>query len=273
MSIAANFSPSVCPHVTLGGAAAVALHCDRKFDCRSAAALAAFTAARGNKRPALTGLELDGVIFAWGVLAIFARSLGLFVTRTIHALAQNQAHFSQGSAVVPRTNNARIYLPAALEYLAGRPLSGWIGGVVALVMLGLTGWILGPVEAHTYLSAASALVIVTMYVGVYHNASNALLRMVPAALCGAAAHSMWRTISLATCWLIVVLSLGLLINIIWTGDSRSALPHSEFSLAGVAAGVIDEFPSLPRAANALALGNIGGILLTCVLGTKDRSSP
>jgi len=262
MSIAANVSRSICLHVPLGDVAALALHGDAKSVCRSAAALAAFTADCGHWRPAFPGLVLGGLIIAFGIRPILVRNGDSYDARTIHNLAEFQAHFSQGFAAVPQANKGRIHLPAALEYLAGRPPLGWILGYAA-----------EPVEAHTYISAASALVIVTMYVGVYHNASNALLRMVPAALCGAVAHSMWRAISLATCWLIVVLSLMLLVNIIWTGDSRLALPHWEFSLAGVAASVIDEFPSLPRAANALALGNIGGILLTCVLGTKDRSSP
>ena len=131
MSNVASLSPTACLPVRLRSVAAVAHVVFAALKRKFGALLGLLFAARRDRRPVIAGSSFRGLTFA--------RRGDLFVTQTIHDQAGNQAHFSLDPAVVPQTNKARIDQPATLEYLAGRTLSGSIGGLVAPITPGLAG--------------------------------------------------------------------------------------------------------------------------------------
>ena len=115
--------------------------------------------------------------------------------------------------------------------------------------------------------------MLTMYACTNHKLSEAPFLEVPAVSCAATAHSSTRAISSATRLLIFVLLLLLVVNIFWTNGFERAFANSGFAQTGETIAAVNRFDSPGCARNRPTLGRLWLTLLTCVLGTKDRSSP
>ena len=234
-----------------------------------------FLAARRDWRSASIGLAIGAVAFIGGMIAIFAWTGELSVSAVAEVVAGNHTHLSHDPEAVPTTNKARTDLPAVYEYLTQQPVPRGVSVAIAAAIAAITVGALWRArysrDAETAASPASALIIVAIFICIFHNVYDLLLLVVPLAACVSAADEQWKRMPTACRRWIIVLLLTPFVNIFWTRGfgllaERAGLPWGEN-----AGAVIGGAYRLSCAANGLALGAVWCILVVSLL-LGSRSS-
>ena len=234
-------------------------------------------AARRDGRSALAGLAIGGCAFLVGMFAIFAWTGEVSIDRVTQVLSGNHAHLSQDPEAVPQTNKARTDLPAVYEYLTKQPVPGWVSLSVAAAILAITFAKLWRTrdarQVETAASPASALIVVAIFICIFHNVYDLPLLIVPLAACVSAADSSWKKIQPVRRCLIATLLLAPFLNIFWTQGFHSLLERSGISWGPSAGVVLDGAYRVACAANGLALFTVWGILIVSIpRGSKSAGS-
>jgi hypothetical protein len=224
---------------------------------------------RRDWRSALGGLALGGLLCLAGFTFIFLRSGTDSLGEAIQILARNHSDFYADPTVIPKNNKGRIDLVTAVEYMADRSLPAGVAPLVALSVLGLTGFTLWratlAAEDRTAVSTGSAVAILAMYICIYHNVYDLPLLIVPIAACATAAHASWRRMSPAARRTVLCLMLLPFINFFWTDGFRHVFRESGFAVGWADSELIAGLFRFTHAANGFALAAAWGILIVSLL--------
>lgn len=238
--------------------------------------LSLLLAARRDWRSAIGGLALGGALGALGLVIVFGRSGDLTPQRIVEVLTTNQSDFNTDPTVVPETNKARIDLVSSLEYLTDRRLAGWFTPLVGAAVLGLTSWVIWHQNRMAAVPSAgsttSALIILAMYLCIYHNMYDLPLLVLPIAACVTRADDSWQRLASGWRWFVVFLLLVPFVNVFWTEGFRTLLGRLGMAW-GPSAGVVSDLVYRGCcAANGLALFAAWAIVGVCLGRDAWRAS-
>jgi hypothetical protein len=231
-------------------------------------------AARGQVKAAAIGLGLGGLAALVGGMVIFGRSGDLSLAGVRQIIQGNHSHFlNDPEHDLPETS--RLDLLPMIERLSGLELPGWAPLIGALAVLALSAAALWKASSRPeHLSAgsvSSALMVLAMYLCVFHLVYDALLLVVPVLAAAAGTHSSWRRMSRGQRWVVAALVAVPFVNVLWTDTFRAALARFGFAMGPDAGGIGTLAFNLATSGNALAL-SAAWLMLLYVAATSSPAS-
>lgn len=173
---------------------------------------------------AIAGLGVGGIVGGLLMGAIFARSGDLTYSRATAVIQGNLSHF-QDDPEHRYAHTCHLDLASVIPKLIGRELPAGTGLFIAALVLLTTGAVLwyatrdraaSPALHESPASLSSALVVVAMFVCVYHLVYDALLLVTPILAASFSAHESWQRIGKRVRWSAVLLMLVPMVNIFFS---------------------------------------------------------
>jgi len=231
--------------------------------------------ARRDWRAGVGGLALGGALGLAGMLIVFGRSGPVSLEAIVDTLRGNQASFDEDPTVVPQTNKARVDLAATAEYLLARPLPPGAGLLIGVSVLGLSGAVLwrsrSSRDEQTAVSVPGAMLILSMFLCVYHNIYDLPLLILPIASCATGSDPSWRALTATQRWIVLCLLVTPFVNVLWTEGFQFMLERVGLGFAedGTLARWLQR---LSPAANGLSLAGVWAILAHRILVGRSALS-
>jgi hypothetical protein len=225
-------------------------------------------AARGQFKAAVLGLGLGGLCALVGGMVIFGRSGDLSLAGVQPIIQGNHAHFlGDPEHHLPETS--RLDLLPMIERLLGLDFPGWLAVIGALAVLGASAAALGRASDRTAEpsagSVSSAVMMLAMFLCVFHLVYDALLLVVPAVAAAVGTHPSWRQVSRGQRWVLGGLLTVPFVNVLWTDRFRAAIAEMGFDLGPDAGGLGSLAFNLATSGNAIALTAAWAMLLCLVM--------
>jgi hypothetical protein len=231
-------------------------------------------AARGDIKSSTSGIIVGGLVGGLGLVLTFAHANQASWEHVSKVIYENQRHFHSDPFYVTTTNPLRIEAAAGFEYAFGTEFSragSTTIGVLILFTACFALWKSRPqatIPEHAA-STRSALLILTVFLCIYHQLPEYLLPIVPLVACLSCAHSSWRILPPI---LRVAFSLLLLVPFVNVSQTHSFQRFfaAVFSSAIHEGSSLEFFSRLASSANSLSVF-IAWLILTFYLLFRSQA--